>query len=64
MDYCEAGDLYGKINSQRGILMQEPQVINNLQLISKSYIWAYYGLWESLLLLELELNGLRDCNLV
>ena len=35
MDYCEAGDLYGKINSQRGILMQEPQVINNLGLISE-----------------------------
>ncbi|XP_064636362.1 serine/threonine-protein kinase Nek1-like isoform X3 [Lineus longissimus] len=28
MDFCEAGDLYGKINSQRGILFHEDQVLD------------------------------------
>ncbi|XP_044167159.1 serine/threonine-protein kinase Nek1-like [Acropora millepora] len=28
MDYCEAGDLYMRINSQRGIQMQEEQVLD------------------------------------
>lgn len=26
MDFCEAGDLYNRINAQRGILMREEQV--------------------------------------
>ncbi|XP_015768771.1 PREDICTED: serine/threonine-protein kinase Nek5-like, partial [Acropora digitifera] len=28
MDYCEAGDLYMRINSQRGIQMPEEQVLD------------------------------------
>jgi NIMA (never in mitosis gene a)-related kinase len=28
MDFCDAGDLYGKINAQRGILFGEDQVLD------------------------------------
>lgn len=30
MDYCEGGDLYSRINAQRGQMMVEAQVINSL----------------------------------
>jgi len=28
MDYCDAGDLFAKINAQRGVLMAETQVLD------------------------------------
>ena len=33
MDYCEGGDLYGKINAQRGLMFQEEVVsaVNTLR---------------------------------
>ena len=28
MDYCDAGDLYGRINTQRGVLFPEDQILD------------------------------------
>lgn len=30
MDYCEGGDLFKKINAQKGVLFSEDQVISKL----------------------------------
>lgn len=48
MDYCEGGDLFKKINAQKGILFSEDQVTTNCcysVLLQDTFSWIlnYFG---------------------